>query len=117
MGFRRSGFREYESIRTNRLGKTKVIHLKQKIMVTELAQKFTDYKLSNEYRVKNNFVKMMVFAHENQLTNEMIDYYMNCPPRRMEDESYEAMKIRTHFANKLVKYRAYLYDYSEYLNK
>ena len=85
-------------------------------MVTELAQKFADYKLSNDYRVRSQFVKMMVFAHENQLTNEAIDYYMNCPPRRMEDESYEAMQARTRFAQKLLKYRSYLYDYSVYIN-
>jgi hypothetical protein len=85
-------------------------------MVTELAQKFADYKLPNEYRVRNHFVKMMVFAHENQLNNDAIDYYMACPPRRMEDESYEAMQVRTRFAQKLTKYRAYLYDYSVYEN-
>ena len=85
-------------------------------MVTELAQKFADYKLPNEYRVRNHFVTMMVFAHENQLNNDAIDYYMACPPRRMEDESYEEMKVRTRFAQKLTKYRAYLYDYSVYEN-
>ncbi len=85
-------------------------------MVTELAQKFADYKLPNEYRVRNHFVKLMVFANENQLNNDAIDYYMACPPRRMEDESYEAMQVRTRFAQKLLKYRAYLYDYSVYEN-
>lgn len=83
-------------------------------MASELAQKFADYKLPSEYRVKNNFIKMMVFAHENQINNDAIDYYMNCPPRRMEDESYEDMQTRTRFANKLLKYRSYLYDYSVY---
>jgi len=85
-------------------------------MYTELAQKFADYKLPNEYRVRNNFVKLMVFANENHLNNDAIDYYMACPPKRMEDESYEAMKVRTRFAQKLLKYRAYLYDYSVYEN-
>jgi len=85
-------------------------------MVTELAQKFADYKLPSDYRVRNHFVKLMVFANENQLNNDAIDYYMACPPRRMEDESYEAMQVRTRFAQKLAKYRAYLYDYSVYEN-
>ncbi len=85
-------------------------------MVQELAQKFADYKLPSDYRVRNHFVKMMVFAHENQIDNDAVDYYMNCPPRRMEDESYEEMKARTRFAQKLLKYRAYLYDYSVYEN-
>ena len=81
-------------------------------MSYELAQKFADYKLPAEYKVRNNFLKMMVFAHENQINNDAIDYYMACPPRRMEDESYDEMKTRTRFANKLLKYRKYLYDYS-----
>ena len=85
-------------------------------MSYELAQKFADYQLPTDYRVRNNFIKMMVFAHENQINNDAIDYYMNCPPRRMEDESYEDMKARTRFANKLLKYRSYLYDYSVYEN-
>jgi hypothetical protein len=33
-----------------------------------------------------------------------------------EDESYDEMKARTRFAQKLLKYRAYLYDYSVYEN-
>lgn len=85
-------------------------------MFQELAQKFADFKLPDDYRVKNHFIKMMVFAHENQINNEAIDYYMACPPRRMEDESYEDMRTRTRFAQKLLKYRAYLYDYSVYEN-
>ena len=32
----------------------------------------------------------------------------------MEGESYEDMKARTRFTNKLNKYRAHLYDYSVY---
>ena len=83
-------------------------------MSYELAQKFADYQLPSDYKVRNNFIKMMVFAHENQINNDAIDYYMACPPRRMEDESYDDMKVRTRFANKLLKYRSYLYDYSVY---
>jgi len=85
-------------------------------MVSELAQKFADYKLPSEYKVRTNFVKTLVFAHENQINNDAIDYYMAYPSRRMEDESYEDMKVRTRFAQKLLKYRAYLYDYSVYEN-
>jgi hypothetical protein len=85
-------------------------------MVTELAKKFADYQLPAEYKVRNHFVKMMVFAHENQINNDAIDYYMAYPSRRMEDESYNDMKLRTRFAQKLSKYRAYLYDYSVYEN-
>jgi hypothetical protein len=77
-------------------------------MYQELAQKFADYKVDHP----NHFYKMMKFAHETQLNNDAIDYYMACPPQRMEDESYDDMKVRTQFAKKLLKYRQYLYDYS-----
>jgi len=83
-------------------------------MHAELAQKFADYKPKDHY--VGNFYKTMLFAHENQLNNDAIDYYMACPPHRMEDESYEDMKARTRFAQKLTKYREYLYDYSVYEN-
>ena len=81
----------------------------------ELAQKFADFKTPSEFR-KSKFIKMMLFANEVQLNNDTIDYYMACPPRRMEDESYEDMKTRTRFANALLKYRSKLYDYSVYEN-
>ena len=86
-------------------------------MSYELAQKFADFKIPDEFRRgfgSNNFIKMMLFANDTQLTNDDIDYYMNRPPYRMEDESYDDMKSRTRFANKLLKYRSKLYDYSVY---
>ena len=85
-------------------------------MYTELAQKFANYKLPNDFRVRTNFVKTLFFANENQINNDVIDYFMACPPYRMEDESYEDMKLRTRFAKMLLKCRAYLYDYSIYEN-
>lgn len=84
-------------------------------MSYELAQKFADFKVPNEFR-RSNFIKMMLFANEVQLNNDAIDYYMACPPHRMEDESYDDMKVRTRFANALLKYRSKLYDYSVYEN-
>ena len=89
-------------------------------MSYELAQKFADFKIPDEFRRgfgSNNFIKMMLFANDTQLTNDDIDYYMNRPPYRMEDESYDDMKSRTRFTNKLLKYRSKLYDYSVYENK
>jgi len=82
-------------------------------MYTDLAQKFADYKPKDRM---SKFYKMMIFAHDNQLSNDVIDYYMACPPKRMEDESYDDMKTRTQFSKLLLKYRAYLYDYSFYEN-
>jgi len=86
-------------------------------MSYELAQKFADFKIPSEFRRgygSTNFIKMMMFANEVQLNNDAIDYYMACPPHRMEDESYDDMKARTRFANALLKYRSKLYDYSVY---
>ena len=88
----------------------------------ELAQKFADYEMPAEIKQMYKsgrqlagslkFTKMMLFANSINLTNDNIDYYMNIPPRRQEDESYEDMKTRNRFANILLKYRAQLYDYS-----
>jgi hypothetical protein len=91
-------------------------------MSYELAQKFADFETPVEIKQMSRagrqligslgFTKMMLFANETELTNDDIDYYMACPPKRMEDESYDDMKLRTRFANALLKYRAHLYDYS-----
>jgi hypothetical protein len=91
-------------------------------MSYELAQKYAEFEIPAEikqmYRAGRqligslSFTKMMLFANEVQLTNDNIDYYMNRPSYRMEDESYEDMKLRTRFANALLKHRANLYDYS-----
>jgi hypothetical protein len=89
-------------------------------MSYELAQKFADFKIPSEFKRGYgavNFIKMMLFANEVQLSNDDIDYYMNVPPQRQEDESYDDMKLRTRFANALLKYRPKLYDYSVYENK
>jgi hypothetical protein len=88
-------------------------------MSYELAQKFADFKIPSEFKRgygATNFIKIMMFASSVELTNDNIDYYMAHPPRRMEDESYNDMKLRTRFANALLKYRSHLYDYSAYKN-
>ena len=88
-------------------------------MSYELAQKFEDFKIPSEFKRGYgavNFIKMMMFASNVELTNDNIDYYMACPPRKMEDESYDDMKLRTRFANALLRYRAHLYDFSVYEN-
>lgn len=92
----------------------------------ELAQQFATFQIPSEVKSawkagmqligSLGFTKMMMFANEVQLTNDDINYFVNCPPRRMEDESYEDMKVRTQFTKKLNKYRPHLYDYSVYEN-
>ena len=89
-------------------------------MSYELAQKFEDFKIPSEFKRGYgalNFIKMMMFASSVELTNDHIDYYMNMPPRRQEDESYEDMRMRGRLSKALLKYRSKLYDYSVYENK
>ena len=89
-------------------------------MSYELAQKFADFKIPSEFKRGYgalNFIKMMMFASSVELTNDHIDYYMNMPPRRQEDESYEDMRMRGRLSKALLKYRSKLYDYSVYENK
>ena len=89
-------------------------------MSYELAQKYADFKIPSEFKRGYgalNFIKMMMFASSVELTNDHIDYYMNMPPRRQEDESYEDMRMRGRLSKALLKYRSKLYDYSVYENK
>ena len=80
----------------------------------ELAEKYQTFKADPEYRGASNFYKMVFFAQLNNLTNDDMDYYFNRPGRRQEDETKEEMQLRGKFTKALVKYRAYLYDYSVY---
>jgi hypothetical protein len=93
-------------------------------MSYELAQKWAEFEIPAEVKSAYkagvqlmgslSFTKMMMFAHENTLTNDDIDYYMNQKASRREDETFEDFKQRSRFANVLYKYRKHLYDYSIY---
>ena len=93
-------------------------------MSYELAQKWAEFEIPAEVKAAYksgvqlmgslSFTKMMMFAHENTLTNDDIDYYMNQKASRSEDETFEDFKQRSRFANVLYKYRKHLYDYSIY---
>jgi hypothetical protein len=93
-------------------------------MSYELAQKYADFQIPKEIKQAYKsgvqlvgslgFTKIMMFANENQITNDDIDYYMNQKAMRGEDETFEEYKQRSRFANVLYKYRKYLYDYSVY---
>ena len=93
-------------------------------MSYELAQKWAEFEIPKEIKTAYKagvqlagslgFTKMMMFANENQITNDDIDYYMDRKPQRQEDETVEQMKMRGKFSNALYKYRKYLYDYSVY---
>ena len=61
-----------------------------------------------------NRAKMMFFANEVKLNNDMIDYYSGIKSQRRENEPYEDYKNRLKFQKALGKYRPYIYDYSVY---
>lgn len=83
-------------------------------MSYELAQKYQDFKADIKYAGASNFYKMMFFAQENSLTNDDVDYYINRMGHAQEEETRDELKTRRKFTNALIKYRAYLYDYSVY---
>lgn len=74
----------------------------------------TMYKAGYQPFGPKNRAKMLFFANEVKLNNDMIDYYMGIKPPRRESETYEDYKNRSKFQNALLKYRAYIYDYSVY---
>ena len=93
-------------------------------MSYELSEKFNDFKIPEEVHeqvkmglitMPKNMLKMVLFAGENKLTNENIDYWMAIKPERQSDESMSVYKARQKFQSALAKYRPYLYDYSENL--
>lgn len=93
-------------------------------MSYELAQKYAAFDVPAELKQAHRagvqlvgslaFTKMMLFANENQITNDDIDYYMNQKPMQSEDETREDFINRSKFSKVLYKYRRYLYDYSVY---
>jgi len=96
-------------------------------MSYELAQKYAEFEIPAELKSAHKagmqlvgslaFTKMMLFANENKVNNDDIDYYMNQRPMRGEDETYEDFKSRSKFAKALYKYRRYLYDYTVFENQ
>ena len=91
-------------------------------MSYELAQKYAAFEVPAELKHAHRagvqlvgslaFTKMMLFANENEITNNDIDYYMAQRPMKHEDETPEEFRQRSKFAKVLLKYRRYLYDYS-----
>jgi hypothetical protein len=93
-------------------------------MSYDLSEKFNDFKIPEEVMeqtktglitMPKNMLKMMLFASENKLTNQDIDYWMAVKPGRQSDESLSDYKARQKFQSALAKYRPYIYDYSETL--
>ena len=72
------------------------------------------YKVGHQPFGAKNKAKMLFFANEVKLNNDMIDYYSGIKPARRETESLEDYRNRTKFQKALFKYRAYIYDYSVY---
>jgi len=72
------------------------------------------YKAGYQPFGSQNMAKMMFFANDVKLNNDVIDYYMGIAPSRREGESIEEYKNRGKFQKVLYKYRAHIYDYSVY---
>lgn len=83
-------------------------------MSYELAEKYQSFKTNPKYAGASNFYKMMFFAQENNLTNDDVDYYINRMGHTQEEETRDELQLRRKFTNALIKYRAFLYDYSVY---
>lgn len=59
------------------------------------------------------FTKMMMFANQEKIDNEIIDHYMSIKPERQENEDKAEYKNRTRFQKALLKYRPYIYQFTE----
>ncbi len=85
-------------------------------MSYELLAKFTEFVVPSEMKnlpIPKNELKMMMFAQQEQITNENIDYWMAIKPERQQDELFVDYKDRQKFQKALLKYRPYIYDYSQ----
>lgn len=64
-----------------------------------------------------NYTKMIQFAAEVELRNLDVDYWMSIKPQRMEGEPSDDFKVRSRFQQALLKYRPYIYNYSNITSK
>ncbi len=71
-------------------------------------------QLIKEGKISRGFAKMMSFNDEFKLTNEQISSFWAMKPAREENESREEYKNRLNFQKQLLKYRAYIFNYSVY---
>lgn len=95
--------------------------VKEPVSIPELANEFAKFQLPEgiETLIKmgmnplgaRNRTKIVLFAGEQKMNNEAIDYYMNMPPARQEGEAYDDYKNRMRFSKLLLKHRTYLYNY------
>lgn len=58
------------------------------------------------------FTKMMLFAKEENINNDVIDHYMHIKPERQNEENNDEYKNRTRFQKALLKYRPYIYQFT-----
>jgi hypothetical protein len=91
----------------------------------DLANSFTQFQVSPELKsfyltklkMPHKFTKMMLFATEAKLTNNIIDYWMHIKPARRKNESFIDYKNRQKFQNSLLKYRKYIYNFNKSKNE
>lgn len=93
-----------------------------------LHKEYSDFKIPEEINKINIFTgrplfgskgltKIILFAQEKNINNDVIDYYMSIPPARQEGENdNDEYKSRTRFQKVLLKYRPYIYDFDNLKN-
>jgi hypothetical protein len=84
-------------------------------MSYELLEKFTKCVIPDNMPVNPNLpknkLKALIFARDNNIKNENIDYWMAISPIRQKDELFDEYKERQKFQKALTKYRPFLYQY------
>lgn len=90
--------------------------------MSDLHNKYASFKVPDEIEMlqkqgvnpigSKNFTKMVLFAQENGIDNQIIDEYMALPQSRQEEEEYTNYKNRMKFQKALLKYRPFIYNHA-----
>jgi hypothetical protein len=91
--------------------------------MSNLHKEFAKFNLSDEEKMlcnagishlgSLNRTKVLTFAKDKKITNSDIDWYMAQKPSRGTKEKFEDYKARMIFSKFLLKFRAFLYNYSK----
>ena len=86
-------------------------------MSYELLAKFTEFVVPSEMKnlpIPKNELKMMMFAQQEQINNEHIDYWMAIKPERQQDELFIDYKDRQKFQNQSQKFELKIYTFTNF---
>lgn len=76
-----------------------------------LANIYAGHTQDREGNTFTRMGKMLSFAMDNQINNQIIDEFMAIKPARQEHETREDYKNRLKFQKDLIKYRSLIYRY------